>query len=89
MQSSRHRRFVITGGVENSLHWSLDVTFREDDSRVRVGHASENVALVRKMTHNLLQQETSLKRGIKTKRLAATLDDSYLLKVLGVTRIVF
>lgn len=72
-------------GVENSLHWSLDVTFREDDSRVRVGHASENLALVRKMTHNLLQQETSLKRGIKTKRLAAALDDSYLLKVLGVT----
>ena len=67
------------------MHWSLDVTFREDDSQVRVGHASENLALVRKMTHNLLQQETSLKRGIKTKRLAAALDDSYLLKVLGVS----
>jgi predicted transposase YbfD/YdcC len=72
-------------GIENTLHWSLDVTFREDDSRVRVGHASENLALVRKMTHNLLQQEKSLKRGIKTKRLVAALDDSYLLKVLGVT----
>ncbi len=47
-------------GVENSLLWSLDVTFREDDSRVGVGHASENLALVRKMTHNLLKQETSL-----------------------------
>ena len=42
-------------GVENSLDWSLDVTFRKDDSRVRVGHAFENLALVRKMTHSLLQ----------------------------------
>lgn len=70
-------------GIENSLHWSLDVAFREDDSRVRVGHAPENLGLVRKMTHNLLQQEETLKRGIKTKRLAAALDDSYLLKVLN------
>lgn len=70
-------------GIENSLHWSLDVSFREDDSRVRAGHAPENLALVRKITHNLLQHETTLKRGIKTKRLKAGWDEAYLLKVLN------
>lgn len=70
-------------GIENSLHWSLDVSFGEDDSRVRVGHAPENLALVRKITHNLLQHETTLKRGIKTKRLKAGWDEAYLLKVLN------
>jgi predicted transposase YbfD/YdcC len=70
-------------GVENSLHWVLDVAFREDESRVRVGNAPENLALVRKITHNLLQQEKTLKRGVKTKRFAAALDDAYLLKILN------
>ena len=70
-------------GIENSLHWSLDVSFGEDDSRVRVGHAPENLALVRKITHNLLQHETTLKRGIKTKRLKAGWDEAYLLRVLN------
>ncbi len=50
-------------GVEHSLHWVLDVAFHEDDSRVRVGNAPENLALVRKITHNLLQQEKTFKRG--------------------------
>jgi predicted transposase YbfD/YdcC len=71
-------------GIENSSHWILDVAFREDDSRVRAGNAPENLALVRKLTHNLLQQETTLKRGIKTKRLKAGWDRSYLLKILNV-----
>ena len=71
-------------GIENSSHWILDVAFREDESRVRVGNAPENLALVRKLTHNLLQQETTLKRGIKTKRLRAGWDRSYLLKILNV-----
>lgn len=71
-------------GVENSLHWVLDVAFREDESRVRVGNAPENLALVRKITHNLLQQEKTLKRGVKTKRFVAALDDAYLLKILNV-----
>ena len=70
-------------GIENSLHWSLDVVFREDDSRVRVKNAAENLALVRKITHNLLEQERTLKRGIKTKRLMASWDRNYLLKVIG------
>lgn len=71
-------------GIENSSHWVLDVAFGEDDSRVRVGNAPENLALVRKLTHNLLQQETTLKRGIQTKRLKAGWDRSYLLKILNV-----
>ena len=75
-------------GIENSLHWSLDVSFGEDDSRVRVGHAPENLALVRKITHNLFQHETTLKRGLKTKRLKAGWDESYLLKVLNAKPIV-
>ena len=68
--------------VENSLRWILDVVFREDDSRVRVGHAAENFGLLRRLAVNLLQQEKSLKRGVKTKRLKAALDEGYLLKVL-------
>jgi predicted transposase YbfD/YdcC len=70
-------------GVENSLHWVLDVVFNEDDSRVRVGNAPENLALVRKITHNLLQQEKTLNRGVKTKRFKAALDEAYLLEVLN------
>lgn len=72
-------------GIENSLHWVLDVAFREDDSRVRVGNAPENLALIRKLTHNLLKQDTTLKRGIKTKRLVAAWDRKYLLKILNIT----
>jgi predicted transposase YbfD/YdcC len=45
--------------IENSLHWVLDLAFREDDLRVRVGNAPENLALIRKLTHNLLQQENN------------------------------
>ena len=69
--------------IENSQHWVLDVAFREDDSRVRVGHAAENFALIRRVALNLLQQEKTLKRGVKTKRLKAALDERYLLKILN------
>lgn len=70
-------------GVENQLHWVLDVAFREDDARARMGHAAENLATLRKIALNLLKQETSSKRGIKTKRLRAGWDHRYLLKILG------
>ena len=69
--------------IENSFHWVLDVVMREDDSRVREGEAAENLAIIRRLALNLLQQEKTLKRGVKTKRLKAALDESYLLKILN------
>ena len=69
-------------GIENSCHWILDVVFREDESRVRIGNAAENLGLLRRTALSLLGQEKTVKRGIKTKRLKAALDDSYLLKIL-------
>lgn len=69
-------------GVENSLHWVLDVTFDEDRSRIRKDHAPENFALRRRLALCLLKQETSSKRSIKGKRQRASWDESYLLQVL-------
>ncbi|MCP3997639.1 MAG: ISAs1 family transposase [bacterium] len=70
-------------GVENNLHWVLDVAFREDESRARVGHVTQNLAMVRKIALNLLKEERSAKVGIRAKRLRAGWNESYLRKVLG------
>ena len=69
-------------GIENSLHWSLDVTFHEDHSRVRKDHGPRNLAVLRQIALNLLKQETTLKRGLQGKRLKAGWVNHYLLKVL-------
>ena len=68
--------------IENSLHWTLDVTFREDHIRVRKEHGPQNMATLRQISHNLLKRETSLKVGIQGKRLQAGWREDYLLKVL-------
>lgn len=70
--------------IENQLHWGLDVTFAEDDCRVRMGHAAENLSRLRRIALNLLKQEKTAKRGLAGKRLIAGWDNRYLLKVLGV-----
>jgi predicted transposase YbfD/YdcC len=68
--------------IENQLHWQLDVTFREDHSRIRKGHADVNFSTLRKTALALLKNETTAKVGIKNKRLIAGWDDDYLLQVL-------
>jgi predicted transposase YbfD/YdcC len=68
--------------IENRLHWQLDVTFQEDQCRIRKGHADSNFSSLRRTALSLLKNETTLKVGIKNKRLTAGWDDTYLHKVL-------
>jgi len=71
-------------GIENKLHWVLDVGFSEDLDRKRAGHAAQNFSILNRIALNLLKQEKSLKRGIKGKRLKAAWNHPYLLKLLGI-----
>lgn len=68
--------------VENSLHWVLDVAFREDHCQIRKDHGAENFALLRHIAVNLLKREKTAKVGVKIKRNKAGWDNDYLLKVL-------
>ena len=68
--------------IENSLHWQLDMSFGEDRSRIRKGHADANFAIIRRMALSLLKNEKSQKVGVKTKRLTAGWNDHYLEQVL-------
>lgn len=68
--------------IENSCHWSLDVTFGEDQSRIRKGHADANFRILRRTALSLRKNNQDLKVGIKNRRLAAAWDDSYLEQVL-------
>ena len=97
-QASVERRFYISSGsakateflqatrqhwsIENQLHWVLDVSFNEDQCRVRSGYAAENLAVIRHMAINLLKQEPS-KLSIRAKRRKAGWDHKFLCKVLG------
>ena len=97
--SSRQRRYYISclsadaktmleatrshWGIENSMHWVLDMGFREDESRVRKGNAAENLSILRRMAMNLLRQDKSVKVGIEAKRKRAGWDENYLLKILA------
>jgi predicted transposase YbfD/YdcC len=72
-------------GIENQLHWVLDVTLGEDASRIRRGHAPENFALLRRMAVSLLNQETSTKRSLRQKARRAAMSADYLLTVLAAT----
>lgn len=70
-------------GIENRLHWVLDIAFNEDRSRVRKDYAPQNFAILRHMALNLLKQEKTAKGGIKAKRLQCGWNVDYLLKVLA------
>ncbi|MGD1859340.1 MAG: ISAs1 family transposase [Leptolyngbyaceae cyanobacterium] len=70
-------------GIENQVHWVLDVAFNEDASRIRKDHAPENLALVRHVALNLLRQDAAAKGGIKNRRLRAGWDNDYLLSLLA------
>ena len=68
--------------IENNLHWTLDVTFNEDQSRLRTGHGAKNMAVVRHFALNLVRQVAD-KRSIKRRRKRAAWDPQYLLEILG------
>jgi len=70
-------------GIENVVHWILDIAFREDESRIRKENGAQNFAILRHIALNLLKQEKTAKCGTKTKRLKAGWDEDYLLKVLS------
>jgi len=73
-------------GIENSLHWVLDVTFREDDCRVRKGHAPQNLSALRKFALTLLRQDqTYAKRSLRSRRKTADRIPDYRASLLGLT----
>jgi predicted transposase YbfD/YdcC len=71
-------------GIENTLHWSLDMSFQEDEARARVGHSAENLSRIRRLTLNLLKQDRNTKASINNKRFKACMENDYLLKILRI-----
>jgi len=69
--------------IENALHWVLDVTFREDDSRVRDQHAARNLAVLRRMAINLVGRDGSTKASVRARRKRAAWDNDYMLQLLA------
>nr|AFT63975.1 transposase IS4 family protein [gamma proteobacterium D250] len=70
--------------IENSLHWVLDIAFREDDCRVRSGNGAENLSRLRQFALNLLKQDKSTKIGLKNKRMKAAWSTDYLAQLIGI-----
>jgi predicted transposase YbfD/YdcC len=97
-KTTSHRRYYISSrphdakrighairnhwGIENSLHWVLDMSFREDEARTRTENAPANLAVIRHIATNLLRRETTIKAGAKNKMILAAMDLKYLQKVL-------
>lgn len=77
------RPAILREAIENSLHWVLDVTFNEDDCRVKTGHGAENLSIVRRIALNKLKSDTSKKSSLKIKRKLAGWDDNYALKIFN------
>jgi predicted transposase YbfD/YdcC len=71
-------------GIENSLHWSLDVIFREDDSRARTRNAAQNVATLRRIVLNLIKKDRSRNCSLRSKRFIAAIDQQFLVHLLGI-----
>lgn len=70
-------------GIENCVHWVLDIAFREDECRIRKGNGAQNFAILRRIALNLLKQDDSVKLGIANKRLLSAWDNEYLMKILS------
>jgi len=70
-------------GIENSVHWTLDVTFGEDECRIRSLHSPQNFALLRRIALNALERETSFRRSIRQKSRRAAMNDQYMVSVLA------
>jgi predicted transposase YbfD/YdcC len=70
-------------GIENSLHWVLDVALKEDDCRIIKDNAPQNFAVMRQIAVNLLGKEKRVKRGVKNKQFLAAMDNKYLERVLS------
>ena len=69
-------------GIENKVHWVLDVAYNEDKSRIRTDNAPANMAIIRQITLNMLKRNKTVAVGVKTRRLLAGWDEAYLLSVL-------
>jgi predicted transposase YbfD/YdcC len=82
--SARRFASAVRGhwGIENRLHWQLDVTFQEDQCRIRKGHADTNFSILRRTALAMLKNESTLKLGVKNKRLSAGWNEAYLEQVL-------
>ena len=70
--------------IENNLHWTLDVLFREDDSRARLENSAENLDILRKQALQLMKRDDSFHASLRSKRLRCAWDISYALKIIGV-----